>query len=150
MKSRWPADELTEHWSLSADEKQLVQHKREPLRLGFAALLKFFQHEGRFPKPTREVPKAVIAYLGQQLDLPPTGWNDYDWGGRTIKYHRAKIRAGALLRAAELAAAGRGFYYAAATRTHPGTDRPGSLDARQYRGEDSQEKRRLDQSLASS
>ena len=50
------------------------------------------QHQGRFPKSVREVPKAVVDHLAQQLDMTPAIWREYDWQGRAIKYHRAEIR----------------------------------------------------------
>ncbi len=49
MKHDWNADELLEHWTLLPGEKRLLANKSGATRLGFAALLKFFQHEGRFP-----------------------------------------------------------------------------------------------------
>ena len=49
MKRDWNADELVEHWTLLPGEKQWLANKTGPTRLGFAVLLKFFQHEGRFP-----------------------------------------------------------------------------------------------------
>ena len=49
MKRDWNADELVEHWTLPPGEKALLANKTGPTRLGFAVLLKFFQHEGRFP-----------------------------------------------------------------------------------------------------
>lgn len=55
-------------------------------------LLKYFQHQGRFPKSAREVPKPVVDYLASQLGVAPAAWQGYDWQGRTIKYHRDEIR----------------------------------------------------------
>ncbi len=92
MKQNWQPDELTEHWSFTPEEKQQVLEKRPNLQLGFAVLFKFFQYQSRFPKSAREVPKAVVDILAEQLGTDPTCWNDYNWSGRTIKYHRAEIR----------------------------------------------------------
>ena len=66
--------------------------KREPSRLAFAVLLKFFQHQGRFPKSTHEVPRAVVEHLASQLEAAPARWNEYDRDGRTSKSHRSEIR----------------------------------------------------------
>ncbi len=55
-------------------------------------LLKLFQHQGRFPKSAREVPKAVVDHLASQLEVAPARWKEYDRGGRTIKSHRSEIR----------------------------------------------------------
>ncbi len=42
MKRNWEEQELAEHWSLTHDEFELVQNRTDRSRLGFAALLKFF------------------------------------------------------------------------------------------------------------
>lgn len=57
-----------------------------------AVLLKFFQHEGRFPRFRYEIPPLVLDFIAQQLDLPGTLSKEYKWEGRSIKYHRAQIR----------------------------------------------------------
>jgi hypothetical protein len=90
----WHPDELNEHWTLTPGEKQQALSKREPSRLGFAVLLKFFQHQGRFPRSAREVPKAVVDHLASQLEAVPARWNEYERGGRTTKSHRSEIRKG--------------------------------------------------------
>lgn len=92
VKRDWHPDELIEHWALTSGEKQQILSKREPGRLGFAVLLKFFQQQGRFPKSAREVPRAVVDHLASQLEVAPEQWNAYDQGGRTIKSYRSEIR----------------------------------------------------------
>ena len=49
MKRHWDEQELAAHWSLAHDEFELVRNRTDHSRIGFAALLKFFQIEGRFP-----------------------------------------------------------------------------------------------------
>src|SRR4051794_18101561 len=93
MKHDWNADELLEHWTLLPGEKRLLANKSGPTRLGFAVLLKFFQHEGRFPRQGHDVPDVAVEYVARQTDVSPGEWARYDWDGRTIKYHRAQIRA---------------------------------------------------------
>jgi len=92
MKYNWHPEELIEHWTLSVDEKSLARGKRRPLKLGYIVLLKFFQFQGRFPKSPQEVPRRVVKHIASQLEIDPTSWRQYDWRGRTIKYHRAEIR----------------------------------------------------------
>ncbi|MFZ0255073.1 MAG: Tn3 family transposase, partial [Gammaproteobacteria bacterium] len=92
MKRDWHPEELIELWTLTSGEKQQTLSKREPSRLGFAVLLKFFQHQGRFPKSAREVPKAVVDHLASQLEVAPARWKEHDRDGRTIKSHRTEIR----------------------------------------------------------
>lgn len=92
MKQRWHTDELLLHWTLTPEELQLVQEKRPPQQLGFAVLFKYFQYQGHFPRQPRDVPVRIIEHIAEQLVLEASTWNDYDWSGRTIKYHRAEIR----------------------------------------------------------
>ena len=69
MKHIWPEEELIEHFTLSGDERKLLENKSAPLQLGFAALLKFFQYEGRFPLVKHEIPKPVIRYIARFRSL---------------------------------------------------------------------------------
>jgi hypothetical protein len=92
MKRAWHPDELVEQWTILPEEQQWIGNKSGPTRLGFAVLLKFFQHEGRFPRQPAEVPRGIVEYLAQQVDVGPEAWEQYDWYGRSIEYHRAQIR----------------------------------------------------------
>lgn len=92
MKRNWEESELAQHFSLHFDEFELLANKAGPTRLGFAVLLKFFQYEARFPNAKNEVPRSVVAYLAHQLDVEAVSYLQYDWQGRSIKYHRAQIR----------------------------------------------------------
>jgi hypothetical protein len=67
VKRDWTADELIEHWTLLPSEKPWLANKTGPTRLGFAVLLKFFQHEGRFPQQPQEIPDIVVAFLARQV-----------------------------------------------------------------------------------
>ncbi|MED3572751.1 DUF4158 domain-containing protein [Cytobacillus praedii] len=60
--------------------------------LGFAVLLKYFQYKGRFPKEKSKISFQVIDYNAKQVDVPAKLLQEYDWDGRSIKYHRAQIR----------------------------------------------------------
>src|ERR687886_1872956 len=93
MKRLWEADELVAEWTLGSDDLVLLANKAGPTRLGFAALLAFFRHEGRFPSSKHEVPAAVVVHLAKQVGVPAEAYVAYDWRGRAIKYHRAQIRA---------------------------------------------------------
>jgi hypothetical protein len=92
MKRELSQEELVERWTLAPNELLLLMNKSGPGRLGFAAMLKFFQADGRFPTGKSEVPVEAIGYLVQQTKTVQSMWADYDWQGRTIKYHRAEIR----------------------------------------------------------
>ncbi len=49
MKRQWHADELAAHFSMTPGEHDLVagNGRKDPNRLGFAVLLKFFQFVAR-------------------------------------------------------------------------------------------------------
>lgn len=93
MKRNWEIDELLEHWTLTLSERELAYTtKTEAGHLGFALLLKWFQHEGRFPSHRIEVPSVLLTYLAQQLVIPVERFSAYKWNGRTQERHRAQIR----------------------------------------------------------
>jgi len=93
MKQRWTVDELAEQWSLSDEDRELLGNKTGATRLGFVALLKYFEHEGRFPQGEADVADAVVAHLARLVDVPAEALRKYEWSGRTIEYHRAQIRS---------------------------------------------------------
>jgi len=93
MKRHWETEELVEQWTLMPPEVELLANKTGATRLGFAALLKFFQREMRFPQSAAEVPLGVVDYLAKQVKVRPDQFQAYEWRGRTIEYHRAQIRA---------------------------------------------------------
>ena len=66
------------------------QGGRDPSR--FAAMLKFYEIEGRFPAYREEVPQGAMDYLGSLVKVEPALFAKYSWRGRTIEYHRAQIR----------------------------------------------------------
>jgi TnpA family transposase len=103
MKRAWHPDELAEQWTILPEEQQWIGNKYGPTRLGFVVLLKFFQHEGRFPRQPAEVPRGIVEYLAQQVDVGPETWEQYDWHGRSIEYHRAQIRQHVGFREASIA-----------------------------------------------
>ena len=92
-KRNWDEHELSEHWSLTHNEFELLQNRRDRSRIGFAALLKFFQAEGRFPTESSEVPTLAVDYLASQLAVSPEVFAEYDLGGRSCERDRAQIRA---------------------------------------------------------
>ena len=93
MKRHWAPDELAEHWTLHPDELGLLANKTGATRLGFALLLKAFIYEGRFPRSPAELPEAVVGLVARQVEVPAELYPRYEWAGRTLRYHRAQIRA---------------------------------------------------------
>ncbi|MDZ4417360.1 DUF4158 domain-containing protein, partial [Bacillus cereus] len=94
MKRNWTDDELIEYFILVPMERQLIGNKTGASRLGFAVLLKYFQHEARFPIKKQDIPKVVISYIAKQLDLSPDLFDSYRWGAeeRNFTYHLKQIR----------------------------------------------------------
>jgi hypothetical protein len=87
MKRKWENEELTEHWSLDSQERELIAQKKGANRLGFALLLKFFQWQGRFPEKKNEIPRVVQEFVAQQLSTSASLYQEYDWQGRASHYH---------------------------------------------------------------
>jgi hypothetical protein len=92
VKRQWTLDELLRNFTLQPAEVELIPDTSDSGRLGFAALLKYFQHEGHFPHRRHDIPEDVIVYLASQLDVLPEAYNQYRWEGRTITRHRVQIR----------------------------------------------------------
>ncbi|GAA2440358.1 DUF4158 domain-containing protein [Streptomyces glaucus] len=96
IKDRGPypvdLDELVEHWTLLKDEQGLVSGKRGATRLGFAVLPKFYTQYGRFPRGRYELPADAVEFVARQAQVPASELDSYEWTGRTIEYHRARIR----------------------------------------------------------
>ena len=92
VKQEWEPDELIESWTLVEADWPLVGNKTGATRLGFAALLKFYEIEGRFPAYPEEVPGAAVDYLAGLVKVEPEAFAKYSWTDRQIKRHRAQIR----------------------------------------------------------
>ena len=78
MKRTWSPDELAAHWVLTDTERQLLPDRVDHNRLGFAAHLKFFELEGRFPESSRDIPAAALNALAMQLQIASTALARYD------------------------------------------------------------------------
>jgi hypothetical protein len=55
VKRLWEDDELTAELTLEQNDHTLLANKAGPTHLGFAALLTFFRHKGRFRVVARVV-----------------------------------------------------------------------------------------------
>jgi hypothetical protein len=94
MKRQWTDEELEAHFTLHSTELDLVgDSKTDHNLLGFAVLLKYFQHEGRFPSQKQDIPAAVTRHIAHQPGVAIEELLPYDWDGRMIKTHRSAIRA---------------------------------------------------------
>jgi TnpA family transposase len=92
MKRNWVLEDLIEHFTIMPNEQAQLSNKAGATRLGFAVLFKFFQYEAKFPSNKGDIPKDVLLYIAKQLNLEASLLDEYDWNGRSIKYHRAQIR----------------------------------------------------------
>jgi hypothetical protein len=92
MRPEWEPEELVSCWTLVDADWELVANKAGATRLGFALLLKFFELEARFPRDRGELPRAAVDYVAEQVGVAPAALAGYDWAGRSIKYHRARVR----------------------------------------------------------
>ena len=72
LRTRLSEDERNARYTLSVEERDFVRTNARGAkqRLTLAVLLKTFQHLGYFPDLS-EIPKSVLDFVGQQLDLPP-------------------------------------------------------------------------------
>ena len=93
MKLLWPETELAENFTISSEEHKLLENKTPAGKLCFAIHLKLIQYQGRFPKILNEVPKSIVFFIADQLNIPPEEFVNYNWTGSEAKSQRAKIRA---------------------------------------------------------
>jgi len=92
MKRHWTTDELIQKFTLRSDELAFWTSATDHNRRGFSVLFKFFEHEGRFPQTHTQVPDDIIRYLAEQLSVQPEVFHQYNFKGRSIRQHRARIR----------------------------------------------------------
>jgi len=92
MKKSWSQDEIIEHFTLLTDERHFLGIKEPHNQFGKAVLLKCFQYEGRFPEAVDEIAEEIMVYIAQQLEMPDTLREAYDWTGRRSSEHRQDIR----------------------------------------------------------
>ena len=69
MKQDWHPAEFAHHWTLAADEHELLGNKMGATRLSFAVLLKTFEFDGRFPDRREDVAWSVVVHLASQVGV---------------------------------------------------------------------------------
>ena len=76
-------------YNLSDDELVLARTKNtDKNRLGFAVLLKYFQLENRYPRHIKFIDPLMLNTIANQLNIPPSTINQFDWEGRSTKRFR--------------------------------------------------------------
>jgi len=91
MKRIWSPEELSEQWSVGAEEREKLPDKAASGRLGFIAQLAFHRLYGRFPEGRGDFAPLVLAHLAELLDVSDSAIADYDWDGRTGRRHRGIV-----------------------------------------------------------
>lgn len=91
MNSIWDAEELAKNWSLSFDELKLLKNKPEKAHLGFVAQRKHYQCFGEFLHSQSDIASSHLKYLTDQLDLPISGFDSYNFNSRIGRRHRKEI-----------------------------------------------------------
>ena len=84
------ARDPSESWMLGLTDKAVVATKRRTSQLSFAVLLLFYRSHGRFPRRASEIELETIVAVAGQIGAPI---DVVDLGDRTLKRHRAEIRA---------------------------------------------------------
>lgn len=93
MKQQWLPQELIDHWMLTEVELALVNtYHTDPNKLGCALLLKCFQREGKFPQRKQDIPRVIVEYIAEQLQVEITVFDAYKWEKGIIDRHRSQIR----------------------------------------------------------
>jgi hypothetical protein len=92
VRREWEFEDLLAEWSLTQADQELIGNKYGATRLGFGLMLKFFEIDARFPRHVGEIPPAAVQFMANQVGVPAQALANYDFAGRSIKYHRAQIR----------------------------------------------------------
>src|SRR5258708_25591410 len=66
MKQDWNPDELAQHWTLSAEERELLDSQTSATRLSSAVLLKAFPFAGLFPQRRADIAGRIVTSLHSQ------------------------------------------------------------------------------------
>jgi TnpA family transposase len=78
-------------WFLSNEELSFVYTRNKRYRLGFAALMKFFQYMGRFPESLLDIPKQGLQHLTKQLNMTFSP-DDYQPTSPLLNQQKSAIR----------------------------------------------------------
>jgi hypothetical protein len=81
-----------DHLKFSLDEMLLIGDKRNETKLGFAVLYKYFQSNHRFPQDRIDIPDEFIDFIGKQIGVASSLFENYSWNSRSTTYHRKQIR----------------------------------------------------------
>jgi TnpA family transposase len=83
--------DLIRHYTLSPADLAVIARRRRPHnRLGFALQLCALRYPGRLLRPGEVVPRDVLVFVADQLDLPSDG-DRKEVGGRARKIRMVRV-----------------------------------------------------------
>lgn len=89
MKCFWDGKELSNHWSLSFEELELLKTKPSRSHLPFCVQLKHYKYAGYFLTSFSDISDVPLQYIMGQLDIVDI--EEYEWDSRTAKRHNLEI-----------------------------------------------------------
>lgn len=92
MKINCSNEELITHFTVTKEEKNILQNRIDYNQLGLIVLIKYFIFEGKFPEYKKDIPLKIITFMAKQLKMNPLLFRNYDFNTKTIKSHRIVIR----------------------------------------------------------
>lgn len=85
--------DLIRHYTLGPDDLAVIARRRRPHnRLGFALQLCALRYPGRLIRPGELVPRTVVTFLAEQLDIDPDALTDYATRAPTRYDHLDALR----------------------------------------------------------
>jgi hypothetical protein len=96
--------EMARHYILDAADSALVRARRRAAnRLGFAVQLCLLRHPGTGLGTGEHPPAPLLAFVAEQLGVPPAAFADYAARDQTRREHAAELQAALRLRSFRLA-----------------------------------------------
>ncbi len=93
FKPAYEQTELLEHFTLTIPEQRIIRKiVKDNNKVGFAIILKTYQYLGYVPSSKKDIPKEIMVYISNQLNLKASQFKNYAWKGRAFKYHISKVR----------------------------------------------------------
>ncbi|MCZ9345858.1 DUF4158 domain-containing protein, partial [Streptomyces sp. TRM76130] len=66
--------------------------RRPSCQESLAVSLRFHTQYGRFPRGRFELPAEAVEFVARQVQVPAAELGAHEWSGRTVEYHRTRIR----------------------------------------------------------
>jgi TnpA family transposase len=96
--------EMARHYVLDEPDLALVRARRRAAnRLGFAVQLCLLRHPGAGLGPGEHPPEPMLAFVAEQLGVPPATFTNYAARDQTRREHGAELQAALRLRSFRLA-----------------------------------------------